>query len=571
MVRLIGCVALLLAATGAHAQPTPIAIAPAPTAVVPKMPLTGLTRAKPMFDACVYRYGVGTANKECQAYVDQALGMYYSYVWIEAARAAETATTLDPECAYAWLVLHRSLEKWGKGTITPKVSGFAGALGAAGFASLPDRMTKSPLDLSLEMARKLMTKAGHREQLLIQAKLQEKGMWPNVGPDERKKKAQQTLDELLTLYEDDGEGWFWRAQIAAGDGPHARAPFYKAVLKVNPLHPGANHELVHFFEEIRRPALGWPFAEGYLKSSPGIPHAFHMQAHLATRIGKWGPTTDWSAKAVELEIAYHKYQGVTPGEDHQFTHHMEILTRSLVHDGRFAEAKELKAKAEGYKFNFKPEWFRMALAERDWAECQKQVDQYRKTDKAGGAYFAACACLDRGETEQAGREVDTLRSLQQSKKMDKTLERRLLEVQGRYLCQKGDGGAGLKMLKKLVDATKNDFGHHAWGNGAVYMESWGIGALEAGDAEAAEEAFQEALAHDAGSVRGALGLWALCERLGRTDEAAGYLKVAQRLWSRAAPKDFEALKADMARRAAKIAKSMADTSAAATAEGEDAK
>ncbi|VTU01413.1 tetratricopeptide domain-containing protein : Tetratricopeptide repeat domain protein OS=uncultured planctomycete GN=HGMM_F16E03C28 PE=4 SV=1 [Gemmataceae bacterium] len=571
MFRLTGCVAsLLLVAPLALAKAPPVAVAPAPTPVVPKMPLTGLAPAKPMFDACVYRYGVGTANRECQAFLDQALGMYYSYVWIEAARAAETAVALDPECAYAWLVLHRSLEKWGKGAIAPKVGGFAAALGAAGLASLPDKMTKSPLDYSLEMARKLMPRAGHREQLLVQARLQEKGMWPNTGPDERKKKAQQTLDELLTLYEDDGEGWFWRAQIAAGDGPHARAPFYKAALKVNPLHPGANHELVHFFEEIRRPALGWSFAENYLKSSPGVPHAFHMQAHLATRIGKWGPTTDWSARAVELQIAYHKYQGVTPGEDHQFTHHMEILTRSLVHDGRFAEARELKAKAEAYKFNFKAEWFRMALAERDWAECQKQVDQFRKTDKAGGAYFAASACLARGETEQAGREIDTLRALQQSKKSDKSLERRLLEVQGRYLCQKGDGEAGLKLLKKLVDATKNDFGHHAWGNGAVYMEAWGVGALEAGNAEVAEEAFQEALAHDAGSVRGALGLWALCDRLGRADEAAGYLKVAQRLWSRATPKDFEALKADMARRATKVVRSMAETSATA-AESEDAK
>src|SRR5262249_44745081 len=147
-----------------------------------------------------------------------------------------------------------------------------------------------------EMARKLMPRANHREQLLIQARLQERGMWPNTPPDARKKNAQASLDELLTLYEDDQEGWFWRAQIA--DGSNAQAPIYKALLKVNPLHPGANHELVHFFEAIKRPALGWPYAEGYIKSSPGIPHAFHMQAHLAMRIGKWGPTTDWSARAV---------------------------------------------------------------------------------------------------------------------------------------------------------------------------------------------------------------------------------------------------------------------------------
>ena len=110
MHRLFGCFALLFGVTwiAPAAEPT---VAPPPRAKVPaadapvspgvpKMPLTGLTPAKPMFDACLYHYPVGTASKECQAYVDQALGMYYSYVWIEAARAAETAVRHDPCLLY---------------------------------------------------------------------------------------------------------------------------------------------------------------------------------------------------------------------------------------------------------------------------------------------------------------------------------------------------------------------------------------------------------------------------------------------------------------------------------------
>lgn len=521
----------------------------------PRLSLSKLTPAKPMFDACLYRYGVGTTNPQCQAYVNQALGMYYSYVWIESVRAAETALTYDPDCAYAWLVLHRAFEKWGSGTTTPKLTDFGSVISGTAMAifPFPESMTKSPADYALSMARKLMPKSSHREQLLIQARLQEKGMWPGVGPDERKKKAQQTLDELLMLYDDDEEGWFWRAQLALGESsPNAAAVYYKALLRVNPLNPGANHEFVHFFENVKRPALGWPYAEGYIKSSPGIPHAFHMQAHLGMRIGKWDSTTDWSAKAVEMEIAYHKYQGVTPGEDHQFAHHMETLTRSLVHDGRFAEAKQIKAMAEGYGYAFRPEWIRMAILEQDWPEAQKIVDQFRKTDKANGAYYAAMIFLEKGQTEQARREMDTLRQLQQSRKSDKMNERKFWEVQGRYLCQKGDGDNGLKQLKKVVDATKNDYIFHAWAGGAIHMEAWGIGALEAGNATEAEEAFQEALAHDAGSIRGALGLWALCDRLDRSEEAHRYLKLAQRLWSKASTSDFETLKTDMAKRVARI-------------------
>src|SRR5262245_43502999 len=431
MRRSLGCCALLLCAVwiAPAADTAPVEIAPPPREVVPpvpRMPLTGLVAAMPMHDACVYRYGVGTTSKECQAFVDQALGMYYSYVWIEAACAAETALEYDPDCAYAWLVLNRALEKWGS---QRKTGGLAAVLGGAGFAALPDKYTKPPVDYSLEMARKLSAKASHREQLLIQSRLQEKGMWPGVGPDERKKKAQQSLDELLMLHDDDQEAWFWRAQLAE-DG-NAKAVYYKALLRVNPLHPGANHELVHYFENVRRPALGWPYAEGYMSSSPGIPHAFHMQAHLAMRIGKWGETTNWSWKAIELQIAYHKHQGVEPREDHQFNHHMESLTRSLVHDGRFDEAKEIKAKAEGHKYTFRPEWFRMSLTEKDWDACEMLLAQFRRSDKSGGAYHAAMVALEKGDTDQAGRELDTLRQSQQSKKTDKTLERRLWEVQGR--------------------------------------------------------------------------------------------------------------------------------------------
>lgn len=524
-----------------------------------RLRLSMLTPAKPMFDACVYRYAVSTTSAECQAYVNQALGMYYSYVWIEAVRAAETALSYDPDCAYAWLILHRAFEKGGFGG-KPRANQFASVLGAMTVPRYPEWATKAPIDYALEMARKLMPKASHREQLLIQSRLEEKGMWPGVGPDQRKKKAQQTLDELLTLHDDDEEGWFWRAQLAAGDGPNAAVPFYKALLRVDPLHPGANHEFVHHFENIRRPALGWPFAEGYIKSSPGVPHAYHMQAHLGMRIGKWGSTTDWSARAVELEIEYHKYQGVTPGEDHQFNHHMQTLTRSLVHDGRFAELKEIKKQAEGYKYTFRPEWFRMAVLEHDWAEAQKLVDQFRRGNKAEGAYYGALLALEKGDTSQAGREVDTLRQQPGGRRGDRANEKRLWEVQGRYLCQKGEGEAGLKLLRKLVDAQKNDYGEHAWGSGATGMEGWGVGALEAGNAAEAEEAFQEALAHDAGSARSALGLWAMCERLGRTEEAERYLKLAHRLWTRAASQDFETQKDQMAKLATHIA--LAATTAA---------
>src|SRR5262249_34257614 len=157
----------------------------------------------------------------------------------------------------------------------------------------------------------------------------------------RRPNAIKTLDEMLAVFDDDEEAWYARADLA--DAGVARVPLFKALLRINPVHPGANHELVHFYETYRRPGLGMPFAEKYIESSPGIPHPFHMQAHLATRIGRWDKTSDRSARAIELERAYHKDMNVSPKQDHQYNHHLEILTRSLIHDGRFREAKEAKS------------------------------------------------------------------------------------------------------------------------------------------------------------------------------------------------------------------------------------
>src|SRR5262249_18142867 len=149
------------------------------------------------------------------------------------------------------------------------------------------------------------------------------------------------------------------------------------------------------------------------------------------------------------------------------------------------------------------------------------------------SYFAALMFLDQEDVKSAAAEVDVVRQEQQRKKTDKLLETRLWEIQGRLLCQQGSAEAGLKLMQRAVDKTKDDFAGHAWGHGAYHMEQWGIAALEAGNAAAAEEAFLEALAHDAGSARGALGMQALCTRLGRSEEAQRFGAVAERCWQRA--------------------------------------
>src|SRR5437879_4384168 len=113
-----------------------------------KMPITGLAPSKITPNLCLLHYRVSTHSPECQAHFDQGLGYFYSYVWMEAARSFETATRHDPDCALAWWGLSRALERWGR-----------------------DNHMQA-----LQKARDLQAHASHREQLLIQARAQEKGL-----------------------------------------------------------------------------------------------------------------------------------------------------------------------------------------------------------------------------------------------------------------------------------------------------------------------------------------------------------------------------------------------------------
>jgi len=489
-----------------------------PTATDAKLPITGLAPAKYVPALCSVTYPVTTHSPDCQKFFDQGLGYTYSYVWMEAARSFETALRYDPDCALASWGLSRALEHF---------PGHGDAAKAA------------------QKAYDLRDKASHREQQLILARMQEKGLLPGVGdPETRRKAAIATIDNMLALYDDDEEAWYYRAHLDGGADLFGRrlsaVPFYKALLRVNPLHPGANHELLHYYEQSKRPALGWVYAENYIKSSPGIPHPFHMQAHLATRLGRWDKTSDRSAHAIELERAYHKEMNVAPRDDPQFDHHMEVLTRSLIHDGRFREGRAIKQEAWDAGLRHWEQWFRLYLAARDYDEALKVVQRYRKNDKLRAAYLAAQVYLHQGDAERATPEVETLQHAFVDHKDDRTLETRLWEVQGVLMCRTGGVDAGLKLLARTVERTKSDFLYHSWGGGGYFMEILGTEALHGDRLDMAEEAFLEALAHDPASVRGAMGMQVLCERQGRTEEARRFAELARKCWNRADAKDFEA-------------------------------
>jgi hypothetical protein len=365
------------------------------------------------------------------------MAYFHSYVWMEAVRCFQTATVRDPDCAMAWWGLNRAAEKWNRGDDTP----------------------------ALIKARNLLAGASDREQRLIRARAIEKGVLGSTPVANHRRQASQVLDEMLALYPEDEEAWYYRAQLAEGRG--GGIPYYQALVRINPLHPGANHELVHYYDNSQRPALGWVNAENYLKSSPGVPHAWHMQAHLATRLGRWQLVTNRCLRSVELGRAYHRAMRIQPAEDHQFGHHIEVLTMALTHDGRFAEARKIKAEAHALGYRHFLAWFQLHSAERDWAAALTVAEEARNDDSALGHALAAIADLGLGKPAEASSEIKALKSSgfeppvstgTETEASPETMaafisgdqrQRLLWEAEGQLLCQTGQAAEGLNSTARV--------------------------------------------------------------------------------------------------------------------------
>jgi tetratricopeptide (TPR) repeat protein len=247
------------------------------------------------------------------------------------------------------------------------------------------------------------------------------------------------------------------------------------------------------------------------------------------------PTSKISTSTVSIckfETAYHKEMNVNPSEDHQFQHHVQTLLSSLTHDGRFKEATALND-IRPDKSKPSVAWFKFLLAIRDYKGADTEAKKFLKTEKNTASYLLAILHLAQNDPESAMPWVESLQQAWATGKKEKQQEFRLWEVQGLMLAAQGQYKLGARLLKRAIDKSKNDYSHHAWGNGSIFMEELGFISLAGKDFAEAEEAFLEALAHDPGSVRAALGLRRLCEVTGRKDESNDYAKLALRCWHKA--------------------------------------
>lgn len=517
---------------------TPLPAAPPLVRVEPEItqPAPALAEAPKLFEGLgALSYSISTKNPQAQAFFEQGLRCLHSYVTQErskngAADSFQHAALLDPSAPMPY---------WGLSFCDTKAMTKEAAANRALDLAMRrgnDREYAVCLARVLELRwRDQESKAGALRRRAAEKKDEAEMLRGEI--DELTRQAARSAEEFrdvlegtILSYPEDVELWVWRGKsersfYGAAGNQVASIPFELAALLFQPEHPGANHELVHLYEAIDRPALGWPYTVGYRRSAPNMPHANHMQAHLAMRLGRWEmaleATRDSRKKSLE------GYPELEPG------HHIDIMVRALAHQGRFAEAEsEPKAYRDGLP------WARLLQLKMDAPALREWVERRAKAKSPDADYVGAIAALDAGDVAAAKPLLEKVEA-QAEKNKGNFNYYRMAEVKGRWLMQSGQAAEGLKLLEEAAAKVVKDAGAHAWGGGGYLLEVWGETALRAGKLDVAEEAFHEALAHEHGSVLGAIGMQVVWERRGDREMAEHYAARARLAWAGADAGAFE--------------------------------
>lgn len=453
---------------------------------------------------------ITTRNPLAQRYYDQGLRCFDSYVIPVrvangAAQCFEYAAKLDPHCAMAWWGLS-FCQQDEEGAMPTTQAGWVRAQIIARHAY--DLATQFGTDKERRFcAARVLELAGtpYRQQFL------------------------DALDGAICAYPNDVELWIWRGKVYGdyGAGPEdetpsiavlAGMPFELAAARMHPEHPAPNHELVHDYEAVDRETLGWKYALAYRASAPNMPHANHMEAHLAMRLGRWDDALS------ATEGSYRKSQEGFPELDP--SHHLYVRLLALAHQGHFHEIEQTTPGAE-------PDicWPRMLRLMADAPGVQQWAIRHYDKNKPDTIYMAALADLDRGDARAAAPLVATLQDLVKRKRYNEVYN--VVEVRARLLIATGHVEEGFNLFQITAAKAVSDAALHAFGQGGYFPEAWGEAALRYGRLEEAALAFSEALAHDHGSIVGALGMQVVCEMRGRTDLARDYAEMAGTLWKNA--------------------------------------
>src|SRR5215813_1670741 len=262
---------------------------------------------------------VTTGSPEAQAFYEQGLAYYHSFVWIEAARSFNQALRIDPKMAMAYVGLSRVYS-----SLNDDSSAEAALAKARELASGVSEKDRTRIELQakhLESARK-----GGEKQQEYKA-----GLEKALAADP---KNTELMILLASTLEDDSDG-------RGHGGTDKSIDWYKKVLELEPDNFAAHHYLVHSYENVGNINEALVHGEAYERLAPNVPHAHHMYGHDLRRVGRVEEAIQRFQAADDLENAYYKTEEIAREYDWHHPHNLALLAMCYQYLGQMNRAEQL--------------------------------------------------------------------------------------------------------------------------------------------------------------------------------------------------------------------------------------
>jgi len=261
-------------------------------------------------------FPIMTKSKDCRRFFNQGVGQLHGFWYYEAERSFRQAAVHDPDCAMAY---------WGMA-----MANFNNASRAKAF---------------IKEATKRQKQADRRGQAYI-ASLDVFFSDFKKSETQKREALVKAMERIVARHPDDIEAKAFlvfhqwdNAQNAvplkSRDRTEALA---RAVLKRNPMHPGAHHYRIHLWDDADDEAHALDSAALCGQSAPGIAHLWHMPAHVFTGLYRYDDAA-WHQEA-SARVDHHQMavSRLMPDQIHNYAHNNDWLVENLSYVGRVEEA-----------------------------------------------------------------------------------------------------------------------------------------------------------------------------------------------------------------------------------------
>lgn len=304
--------------------------------------ITPVSFAAPTFSNLgPYHFSIDSKSKTTKTHFDQGMLFFYGFDYGESIRQFQAAVDADKKCAMCYWGLALAL---GSKTNAPMnhrerddaIAAIKKAEKLAKSEKEKDYIATLALRYQSELPTDRTTSHMHGVKLVSASEAEAFASASKKLMQKYPRDVEAKTLYVFSLF--DKTAWtFWQKDDSPAEDTPALITALKSALRLQPMHPGANHYLIHVMETSASPERALQAADKLRASHPGLEHLVHMPSHIYMLTNRLHDATDANQQAIAAMKQYQqlcRQQGFEPEENYLEHHNYHFLWTTAALEGR---------------------------------------------------------------------------------------------------------------------------------------------------------------------------------------------------------------------------------------------